>query len=186
MVFMLDAARIPIAGNFDPFMNENQSHSNKSLPSLDLIHNHVHRSSETNDTHSISNNTRLEEAGPSLDLIDSHAHDDHDDDDASVVEIAKRLIQPSIDFLDAQLHDGDEHAHNDENHTNEKAADLNDFQNWLKEQNQTDQLQRFLLLQKEINQFALGDKQDLNNKLNRTIEELKSTIKNYQERKHDL
>jgi hypothetical protein len=95
-------------------------------------------------------------------------------------------MQPSIDFLDAQLHGGKEHVHNDKNATDNEAADLNDFQRWLKEQNQTDQLNRFLLLQKEMNQFNFDDRKDLNNKLNRTIEELKSAVKGKQQAKHEL
>jgi hypothetical protein len=63
---------------------------------------------------------------------------------------------------------------------------LNDFKRWLQEQNQTDQLNRFLLLQKEMNQFNFDDTQDLNNKLNRTIEELKSAVKGKQQAKHEL
>jgi hypothetical protein len=35
------------------------------------------------------------------------------------------------------------------------------------------QLSRFLLLQREINQFHFDDKKNLNDKLNRIIEELK-------------
>ncbi len=63
---------------------------------------------------------------------------------------------------------------------------MNDFKRWLQEQNQTDQLNRFLLLQKEMNQFNFDDTQDLNNKLNRTIEELKSAVKGKQQAKHEL
>lgn len=83
------------------------------------------------------------------------------------------LMKPSNDFLDEQLHGGKEHIHNSKTLTDKQAVDLNDFQRWLKEQNQTDQLDRFLLLQKEINQFHFNDTEDLNNKLNRTIEKLK-------------
>jgi hypothetical protein len=116
---------------------------------------------------------QIEKAGPSLDLIDSHPHS-HDDEDSSLNDSAKRsLIQPSIDFLDAQLHGGEEHIHNEKNQTDNDAADLNDFKRWLEEQNQTNQLSRFLLLQKEINQLHFVDTKDLNDKLNRTIEELK-------------
>lgn len=110
-----------------------------------------------------------------MDLIDAHPHS-HDDDNSSIIDSAKRaLIQPSIDFLDAQLHGGDEHIHNREkNQTdNHEAADLNDFKHWLQEQNQTNQLNRFLLLQKEMNKFQFDDTKDLNDKINRTIEELK-------------
>ncbi len=171
-------------GNFNPFgpdenqseivdtISSNESHPIVNLPSLDSIHDNVHQSLKTNET--ILNNKQLEKAGPSLDLIDSHPHS-HDDDNSSIIESAKRfLIQPSIDFLDAQLHGGDEHCHKNKNQTDNEAADLNDFQLWLKEQNQTDQLNRFLLLQKEINQFHFDDTKDLNDKLNRTIQEIKS------------
>jgi hypothetical protein len=131
-----------------------------------LIHGHVHQSLETNET-------IIEKAGPSLDLIDSHPYL-HDDEDSSLIDSAKRLlIQPSIDFLDAQLHGGEEHVHNENNQTDNDAADLNDFKRWLEEQNQTNQLSRFLLLQKEINLLHFDDTKDLNDKLNRTIEELK-------------
>lgn len=214
IVSIIDAAHIPLAGftflnffdlnmvvhslgNFDPFVGENRSQvidsssSNESapsnnLPSLDSIHDHVHHSLDTNETHANSNDTRSQKAGPSLDLIDSHAHS-HDDDNTSAVETVKRvLMQPSIDFLDAQLHGGDEHAHNDRNQTDTEAADLNDFQRWLTEQNQTDQLKRFLLLQKEVNRFDLDDTQGLNDKLNRTIEELKLAARGKQRRKYEL
>ena len=128
---------------------------------------------ETNEAHT-------DTAGPSLDLIDSHSHDDHDDNNSSVIESAKRsLIQPSFDFLDAQLHGGDDHVHHETNETSRDAADLNDFQRWLEEQNQTDQLSRFISLQKEVNQLRLKESNDLNEKLNRTIEQLKSSYQQY-------
>jgi hypothetical protein len=165
-------------GNFDPFAtNENrseisdQSHQYVNLPSLDLIQDHVHQSLETNETN--SNDKQLEKAGPSLDLIDSHLHS-HDNENSSIIESIKHsLIQPSLDFLDAQLHGGKEHVHNEKNQTDHEAADFDDFKHWLEEQNQTNQLTRFLLLQKEVNQFYFDDTKDLNDKLNRTIEELK-------------
>jgi hypothetical protein len=145
-----------------------------NLPSLDSIHEQIHQSRET---------ISPEQAGPSLDLIDSHRHS-HDDENSSIIESAKRsLIQPSIDFLDAQLHGGEEHVHDEKNQTDKEAADLNDFKRWLQEQNQTDQLNRFLLLQKEMNQFHFDDTKDLREKLNRTIEELKSAK---QQTKYDL
>jgi len=56
---------------------------------------------------------------------------------------------------------------------------LNDFQRWLEEQNQTDQLSRFISLQKEVNQLRLKESNDLNEKLNRTIEQLKSSYQQY-------
>ncbi len=137
-----------------------------NLPSLDSIHEHIH--------HQTLETSSIEQAGPSLDLIDSHHHL-HDDEDSSIIESAKRsLIQPSIDFLDAQLHGGEEHVHQEKNSTAREAADLNDFKQWLEEQNQTNQLTRFLLLQKEMNRFQFDDTKDLREKLNRTIEELKS------------
>jgi hypothetical protein len=37
-----------------------------------------------------------------------------------------------------------------------------------------------------MNQFNFDDTQDLNNKLNRTIEELKSAVKGKQQAKHEL
>ena len=178
-------------GVFNPFDNDNQSqitddipsnesHAVANLPSLDLIHDHVHQT----ETISVSNDTQGEQLGPSLDLIDSHPHS-HDDHNSSAIETAKRLIiQPSIDFLDAQLHGGEEHIHDHNNNTTDReAADLNDFQRWLKEQNQSDQLNRFLLLQKEMNQFHFDDTNKLSDKLNRTIEELKSAK---QRSKYDL
>ena len=156
------------------------------MPSLDSIHEHVHQSPKTNETASISNPKHLEKAGPSLDLIDSHPHS-HDDDNTSAIDTAKRLlIQPSIDFLDAQLHGGEEHVHNTKNETDLAAADLKDFHRWLNEQNDTNQLNRFLLLQKEVNQFHFDDTNDLNNKLNRTIEELKLGLEEKQQPKHEL
>jgi hypothetical protein len=160
-------------GNFDPFgtteeipIPSNETHLNVNLPSLDSIHDQVH--------HQSPETSSIEQAGPSLDLIDSHPHS-HDDEDASVIDSAKRaLIQPSIDFLDAQLHGGEEHVHQEKSPVDKEAADLNDFKHWLEEQNQTNQLTRFLLLQKEINRLRLDDKKDLQEKLNRTIKELKS------------
>jgi hypothetical protein len=178
-------------GNFNPFAVDNQSqiiddisshqlHPVVNLPSLDSIHDHVH---QTDETIPPSMNTQLEKAGPLLDLIDAHPHTHDDDDSLSAIDTAKRLIiQPSIDFLDAQLHGGEEHIHAN-NQTDQEAADLNDFQRWLKEQNQTDQLNRFLLLQKEMNHFRLDDSRHLNDKLNRTIEEL---ISAKQRSKHEL
>lgn len=144
-------------------------------PSLDLIDDH--HSSENNET--IANQTHNFPAGPSLDLVDAHPHS-HDDDNSSILDSAQHaLIQPSIDFLDAQLHGGDDHVHQERNHTDdedqEPAADLDDFQRWLQEQNQTDQLSRFLSLQKEMKRFHLDGTKELTDKLNRTIEELKST-----------
>lgn len=158
-------------GNFDPF-SDDDSQQNVNLSSLDKI-----------DQSSEINNTQIEKVGPLLELIDSHPHS-HDDENSSIIESAKRsLIQPSFDFLDAQLHGGEEHVHQENNQTVKDVADLNDFKRWLDEQNQTNQLNRFLLLQKEINQFRLDDKKDLNDKLNRTIEELKSER---QRQKYDL
>ncbi|CAF1228651.1 unnamed protein product [Rotaria sordida] len=157
------------------------------MPSLDSIHDHVHHSLETNETISMTNETRLEKVGPSLDLIDSHPHShSHNDNKSSIIEAAKRLlIQPSIDFLDAQLHGGNKHSHN-KNETDKEAADLNDYYRWLKEQNETNQLNRFLLLQKEVNKFYFIDTQNLHDKLNRTIKELQSTVKTIKRSKHDL
>lgn len=154
------------------------------MPSLDSLHDQVHQSLDINETVSnIDHGIPSEKAGPSLDIIDSHSHDD---DNSSIIDSARRaLIQPSIDFLDAQLHGGDEHVH-DKNQTEGKAAaDLNDYRRWLEEQTQTNQLNRFLLLQKEVNQYHLSDANGLNDKINRTIEELKSTVKTKQ-RRHDL
>jgi hypothetical protein len=206
MIHIVDVAHIPLAGflshiifidlciypigSFNPFADENQpevneSHSIVNQPS----HDYVHQSLENNETLLISNNTHLEKAGPSLDIIDSHPHnhDDENDNSSVIIEIAKRLIiQPSIDFLDAQLHGGEEHIHDAKNATDEVAANLNDFQRWLKEQNQTDQLNRFLLLQKEMNHFRLDDSSHLNDKLNRTIEEMKLVMKQKQPAKHEL
>jgi hypothetical protein len=175
-------------GNFDPFAaNEkppeiaDESHRNVNLPSLDSIHDHVH---QTNATILTLNDTHLAKVGPSLDLIDAHPHSHDEDHKSSIIENVKQsLIQPSMDFLDAQLHGGDEHVHDDKNQTDNEAADLNDFKHWLEEQNQTDQLSRFLLLQKEVNQFHFGDRKDLDDKLNRTIEELKTA---QQRTKYDL
>lgn len=164
-------------GFLDPFANDNQPETVDDQPQSP---------SEHNASLTASNSTEPREAGPSLDLIDSHAHS-HDDDNASAVETAKRaLIQPSIDFLEAQLHDGNEHAHNGSGQTNRSAADLNDFQRWLKEQNQTDQLNRFLLLQKEVKRFGLQNTQNLTDKLNKTIEELKSEARTKSRRRHEL
>ena len=176
------SSSMPPLGNFDPFETDlNPSTSNNDThhllvdqPSLHLIDDHP---SEINET--ITNQTHNIPAGPSLDLIDAHPHS-HDDDNASILGSAQHaLIQPSIDFLDAQLHGGDDHVHQERNHTNdeeqEPAADLDDFQRWLQEQNQTDQLSRFLSLQKEMKRFRLDDTKELTDKLNRTIEELKST-----------
>ena len=161
-------------GNFDPFgpteettVPSNETKHDVNLPSLDSIHDQIHQ-------HESPETSSVEHAGPSLDLIDSHPHS-HDDEESSVIESAKRsLIQPSIDFLDAQLHGGEEHVHQEKSPADREAADLNDFKRWLEEQNQTNQLTRFLSLQKEINGLRLGDKKDLQKKLNRTIEEIKS------------
>ncbi|CAF2822753.1 unnamed protein product [Rotaria sp. Silwood2] len=195
-ILIINAARIPIAGVFNPFFDENQSQiddnisKNESnlhvnMPSLDSIHDHVHHSLETNETISNTNEIQLEKAGPSLDLIDSHPHA-HDDNKSSIIEAAKRLlIQPSIDFLDAQLHGGESHVH-EKNQTGKDAADLNDYYRWLKEQNETNQLNRFLLLQQEVNKFHFIDTQELHDKLNRTIQELQSTVKARKRTKHDL
>ncbi|CAF0836371.1 unnamed protein product [Adineta ricciae] len=174
LISAINPARIPLAGGFVPYESETDSQN---------------QSRETDDKKSISNENETHEVGPSLDLIDAHPHS-HDDDNASAIETAKRpLIQPSIEFLDAQLHGGDEHVHDhNNNETGHRAADLNDFQNWLKEQNQTDQLNRFLQLQKEMKQLDLNDKKSLTliEKLNRTIEELKAAWRDQQERKHEL
>ncbi|CAF4779584.1 unnamed protein product [Rotaria sp. Silwood1] len=187
---------IILQGYFNPFVEEdqspiddniskNESHALVNMPSLDSIHDHVHHSIETNETISNINDTQLEKAGPSLDMIDSHPHS-HEDNKTSIIETAKRLlIQPSIDFLDAQLHGGETHIH-DKNQTNKEAADLNDYHRWLNEQNDTNQLNRFLLLQKEVDKFKFVDTQNLHDKLNRTIQELQSTIKARQRTKHDL
>lgn len=94
------------------------------------------------------------------------------------------LIQPSIDILDAQLHDGKEHVH-ETNEGDSHAADLTDFHRWLQEQNQSDKLNRFLSLQKEVNKNRFINSNDLKDKLNRTIEALKSSLKGKQV-KHDL
>ncbi|UJR22593.1 hypothetical protein I4U23_025637 [Adineta vaga] len=192
LIAAIKAARIPLAGSFISYENETKSQiidnipANALLPSLDSIHDNIHHSPKSNDTLSASNHTKTKQSGPSLDLIDPHAHS-HDDDNTSAIETAKRfLIQPSLEFLDAQLHAGNEHVHDKKNETNHRAADLNDFQNWLKEQNQTGQLNRFLLLQKEIKNLDSDDAQMLNEKLNRTIEELKSEWKRKQRRKFDL
>ncbi|CAF3807480.1 unnamed protein product, partial [Rotaria magnacalcarata] len=74
----------------------------------------------------------------------------------------------------------------DNNQTNNQAADLNDFYLWLKEQNETNQLSRFISLQKEVNQYKFDNRQDLNDRLSRTIEALKSAVKGKPRRKHDL
>ena len=160
-----------LLGNFDPF----ETDLNPSSTLDDLPANESDHPSDINETH-------LSQAGPSLELVDSHPHS-HDDDNTSIIESARHaLIQPSIDFLDAQLHDGHEHVHREKNRTEieqddeeEAAADLDDFQRWLKEQNQTDQLTRFLSLQKEVKRFHFDGTRELNEKLDRTIEELKST-----------
>ena len=125
-----------------------------------------------------------------MDIIDFHPHD-HEDTNASALDTAKRLlIQPSIDFLDAQLHGGDEHIHQKKNPAKvkeeEAAANLDDYHRWLKEQNDTDQLHRFLLLQKEVNSFRLDNSQDLTKKLNQTIEELRLAAKGRQRARHEL
>ena len=184
-------------GNFDPFMDENPSQAAAAvdddsrtlvnLPSLDAVHDLVHQSSENE---SVSNGSQSHEAGPSLDMIDFHPHD-HDDSNSSVIESARRfIIQPSLDLLDAQLHDGDEHVHEKRNHTNEQAeeaaANFGDYQRWLKEQNETNQLDRFLLLQKEVKNFRLDKSPDLTEKLNRTIEELKLAARDKLRARHEL
>ncbi|CAF1312572.1 unnamed protein product [Rotaria magnacalcarata] len=192
-VCIINTARIPIAGNFNPFVDENQPddtenkpRSNVNLPSLNSIHDHVHHSSDTNETESIKNNVHVEKAGPSLDIIDSHPHSHDAEENESILDSAKRLlIQPSINMLDAQLHGGVDHVH-DNNQTNNQAADLNDFYLWLKEQNETNQLSRFISLQKEVNQYKFDNRQDLNDRLSRTIEALKSAVKGKPRRKHDL
>ncbi|CAF5160632.1 unnamed protein product, partial [Rotaria sp. Silwood1] len=105
-ILIINTARIPIAGYFNPFVEEdqspiddniskNESHALVNMPSLDSIHDHVHHSIETNETISNINDTQLEKAGPSLDMIDSHPHS-HEDNKTSIIETAKRLlIQPS-------------------------------------------------------------------------------------------
>ncbi|CAF3628149.1 unnamed protein product [Rotaria socialis] len=192
-VCIINTARIPIAGSFNPFVDKNQpddtenkAHSNVNLPSLNSIHGHVHRSSDTNETESIKNNTHVEKAGPSLDIIDSHPHSHDEEDNESILDSAKRLlIQPSVNMLDAQLHGGHDHVH-DNNQTDNQAADLNDFYLWLKEQNETNQLNRFISLQKEVNQYKFDNGEDLKDKLSRTIDALKSAVKGQPRKKHDL
>lgn len=130
-----------------------------------------------------------EGAGPSLDMIDFHPHHDPSDDNASIIDNGKRqLIQPSLDFLDAQIRSGDENHPGGPTDLNQDipAANLDDYQRWLKEQNDTNQLQRFLSLQKEVNQFHLDRDQSLSEKLNRTIEELKHTSKEKRRSRFDL
>ena len=194
MLILVDSFML-FPGGFVPYESETDSRKDNhesadvNLPSLDAIHDHVHQPREADDKKSISNGKEIHEVGPSLDLIDAHPHA-HDHDNASAIETAKRpLIQPSIEFLDAQLHGGKEHVHDQNNNeTDHRAADLNDFQNWLREQNQTDQLNRFLQLQKEMKQLDLNDKKSLtlSEKLNRTIEELKAAWRDQQQRKHEL
>jgi hypothetical protein len=48
-------------------------------------------------------------------MIDSPLHL-RNDENLSVLESSKRsLIQPSIDFLETQLHDAEKHVHHDKN-----------------------------------------------------------------------
>lgn len=152
-----------------------------NLPSLDLIDEHPAEPVETKE------NEVKQAAGPSLDIIDFHPHDENH---SSTVEDPKepRLIQPSFEILDAQLHGGNEHVHEKHERTDGEAAaaNLDDYYRWLKEQNQTDQLHRFLSLQKEVNQFHLKDSDDLTEKLNRTIEELKLAAFDKRSKKHEL
>ena len=213
MVLIMDTAHLPMTGliildlslkimqiypleNFDPLVNENQSrtdidiYKNESqptfnLPLFDPLHDHVHRSLEINNIISIFNNTILEKAGPSLDIIDSHAHKNNDSNVSTVESKKHFLVQPSIDLLDAQLHDGEDQIHS-KNRTYTDAADLSDFYRWLKEQNETNQLDRFLLLQKEMHRFHSVNTKSVNDKLNRTIEELKTTVKGQQRAEHEL
>ena len=167
-----------------------KSQPSVNLPSLDEVHDLVHQSSENESMTNDGGSSAVHEAGPSLDIIDFHPHD-HDDSNSSVIESARRfIIQPSLDLLDARMHDGDEHVHEKRNHTNEQqeeaAANFNDYQRWLKEQNDTNQLDRFLRLQKEVKSFRLDKSPDLTEKLNRTIEELKLAAKDKQRFRHEL
>ncbi|CAF1134410.1 unnamed protein product [Didymodactylos carnosus] len=166
--------------------SENSESNQVIRPSLDDVHSYVHE----HEKELSLNQNKQQTAGPSLDSIHAHVHKHVNNDNQSLSQKFLMVIQPSIDFLDAQLHDGHEHIHDinrvQSNKTNgTKAADLDDFREWLSEQNKTDQYQRFLNLQKEVTIYyekMINDK-NLTDKLNRTIEE----IKLFQKRpKHDL
>ena len=166
LISPMSSARIPDAGlSLVPLSSVSSvSLENRPVlvnqPSLDLIDEHLSPPTDNNETES-----KPIVAGPSLDLVDFHPGD-HDDDEVDPPE-EHRLIQPSFEILDAQLHGGDEHVHEDhKNKTDgEAAANLDDYYRWLKEQNETDQLHRFISLQKEVNRFHLDNSQDLNDKL---------------------
>jgi hypothetical protein len=192
-----------ILGNFDPFavdkplsavndQSTGQPNAMVNFPSLNDIHDTVHHESNDNETDSNLNKKNLKDVGPSLDIIDFHPHSDKNEQNSSVLSKVKQLLmQPSIDFLDGQLHDGHEHVHdktnqsiNDEQHA--AAANLDDYRRWLEEQKETNQLSRFISLQKEVNKFHLSNARNLTEKLNRTIEELRSASKDKSPTKHEL
>ena len=172
-------SRLSLVDNFSSVSLENRPIL-VNQPSLDLIDEHLSPpSTDSNETES-----KPLVAGPSLDLVDFHPAD-HDDNSPE----EHRLIQPSFEILDAQLHGGDAHVHEDHKNKTDggsAAANLDDYYRWLKEQNATDQLHRFLSLQKEVNRFHLDNSQDLNDKLNRTIEELKLAAREKDAKKHEL